>query len=203
MVRVIVAVVLAACVQFAWGFVFYGSLSSLDYMTTRAPDESAVTEALKSTLPESGTYIVPMCPGMNASDEAAKAHEKRAAEGPTMTVHYRKDGFSMAQMPVVMGAGFVHMLLTGLLAAFLLRLALPGLGCYSGRVLFVFGLGVFAALATRLGDIIWFRLPWAYPLGQTVYCVVAWLLAGVVMGAIIRPGQQQTVAKPHRDSIAA
>src|SRR4051794_28163972 len=73
MLRVIVAVVLAAVVQFTWGFVFYGTLSGLNHMTTRAPDESAVTEALRSALPESGTYFIPACPGRKATPEATTA----------------------------------------------------------------------------------------------------------------------------------
>jgi hypothetical protein len=193
MVRVIVAVVLAAVVQFAWGFVFYGSLGSLTYTTAHAPDEMAVTEALKSVLPESGTYIVPMCPGGCANEEAAQTFHKRAAAGPIAQVHYQKDGISMAQMPLVMGAGFGHMVLTCLLAAFLLRLALPGLRTYLTRLLFVFGIGVFAA-TIQLSDVIWFHHDWTFSLGQMGYCVMAWLLAGVVLGAIIRPTAQQAQA---------
>ena len=65
MVRVIIAVALAASVQFGWGFVFYGPLASLNHMTSRAPDEAGVAEALRAALPESGTYFFPMCPGMD------------------------------------------------------------------------------------------------------------------------------------------
>jgi len=204
MVRVIVAVVLAACVQFAWGFAFHGPLAGFEHMTNRAPDESAVSEALLSALPESGTYVVPMCPGWNATEEAARAHEQRAAAGPIVQIHYRKEGFSMAQMPVLMGMGFGHTALTVLLAALLLRMALPSLPAYGARVVFVFGLGLFAMAATRLGDSIWLNHHWAFTLGQTVFGVTNWLLAGLVMGAVIRPAAQgATVAKPQHPSIAA
>jgi len=202
--RVIVAVVLAAVVQFAWGFAFYGYLSGMHHMTTPTPNETAVAEALKGVLPETGTYMLPMCPGMNATEEEAKAHEKRAAAGPIVQIHYRKEGFSVASMPLVMGMGFGHTVLTVLLAAFLLRMALPGLQGYLARVGFVFGLGVFAAAATRLGDMIWFPYHWAFPTGQIVFCVVAWLLAGVVMAAIIRPAYQHAMAaSTHHHSRAA
>ena len=204
MVRVIVAVVLAACVQFGWGFTFYGVLGGMEHTASRAPDEAAVTEALKGALPESGTYFVPMCPGSHASEEAMRAHEERAAQGPLVQINYRKEGFSMAQMPVVMGMGFGHTVLTVLLAAFLLRAALPSLATYGARVLFVLGLGVFAAVATRLGDLVWFHYHWAFPAGQIAFCVVAWLLAGVVMGAIIRPTHQHALAsKPYHSASAA
>jgi hypothetical protein len=204
MVRVILAVVLAACVQFAWGFAFYGPLAALDYTTTRAPDEPALAEALRSALPDSGTYFVPMCPGCHASEEKARDFEKRHAEGPIVQIHYRKDGLSMAQMPVVMGTGFGHTLLTALLAAFLLRMALPGLSCYFSRVVFVLGLGVFAAVATRLGDMIWLHHAWPFPLGQMVFLTTAWLFAGAVMGAIIRPTEPRGLAsQPHHRATSA
>jgi hypothetical protein len=204
MVRVIVAVVLTAIVQFAWGFAFHGPLSGMQYMTSKSPDEPAVSAALKGTLPETGTYLLPMCPGCHADEEQMKAHEKRAGEGPIALIHYRKEGFSMAQMPVVMGTGFFHLLLTGLVAAFLLRLALPGLPSYRSRVGFVLVLGVFAAVATRLSDLIWFHYHWAFTLGQVVFFVTAWLLGGVVMAAIIRPASQQALAaKPQHPSTSA
>lgn len=204
MLRVIVAVVLAAVVQFAWGFAYYGPLRSLDHVTSRAPDDTAVTEGLKGVLPESGTYIIPMCPGSNASEEVNAAFEKRHTEGPLVQIHYRKAGFALADMPVLMGTGFGHTVVTCLLVAFLLRMVSGSLETYGARVLFVFGLGVFAALTTRISDAIWFHHHWAFILGQVVYSVVAWLFAGVVMGALIRSADQQALAtKPHHPSMAA
>jgi hypothetical protein len=204
MVRVIAAAVLAAAAQFVWGFVFFGFLSGMEFMTSRAPNETAVTEALKSTLPESGTYLIPSCPGHSATEEARMAFANRHAEGPLVQIHYRKDGMSMAQLPVVMGAGFVQTTLTALLAALLLRTALPGLAAYRNRVGFVFVLGVFAATATRLSDLIWLHQPWAFPLGQMVFCATAWLLAGVILAAIIRPAAHHAVvARSHPQATSA
>ena len=73
MVRVIIAVVLTACVQFAWGFTFHGPMRSLDHMTNRVPDDAALSAALASSLPESGTYFAPMCPGSNVPEEQRQA----------------------------------------------------------------------------------------------------------------------------------
>jgi hypothetical protein len=194
MVRVIVAVVLASIVHFAWGFAYHGPLSAMKHMTTPTPDETAVAGSLSSTLHETGTYVVPMCPGCSATDLERKAHEERAAAGPIAVVHYRKEGFTMAEMPVMMGTGFAHLVLTGLLAAVLLRLALPGLSSYLARVGFVFGLGLFAAVGTRLGDMIWLHHHWTFAVGQFLFAGSAWLLSGIVMAAIIRPDAQHALA---------
>ncbi|MGL4552214.1 MAG: hypothetical protein ACRC33_13625, partial [Gemmataceae bacterium] len=145
MVRMIVAVALTAVVQFAWGFTYFGVLGSMERMTARAPDEAAVTAALAKVLPADGTYILPGCPGSNAAEADMKAFEARAAAGPLLQIHFRKEGFQMAQMPAVMGTGFGLTVLTAILAAVMLRAALPGLPTYAGRVAFVTGIGVIAA----------------------------------------------------------
>lgn len=204
MLRVIVAVVLTAVVQFAWGFTFFGLLNGFHHTTSAAPDEAAVAKALGDALPETGTYFLPRCPGHHASEEATKAFMDRHEQGPIIQIHYRKEGLSMAQMPTVMGIGFGHTVLNAVLAAVLLCAALPSLTTYFARVGFVFGLGVLAASATRLSDLVWMHHPLTFTLGQAVFCVVAWLLGGAVMGAIIRPAARQTVAATsHHPSIAA
>lgn len=203
MVRVIIAVVTAAAVQFAWGFAFYGPLSALNHMTTPTPDESALTASLRSTLPESGTYIAPMCPGFNASEEELQRHEQRAAQGPFVQIHYLKEGFTMAEMPLAMGLGFGHTLLTVFLAALLLRMVLPSLVCYSQRLLFVFGLGVFSAVAIRVSDGIWFHHSWTYVAGEMLFALVAWAVSGAVLAALIRPTQAVAASRTHTPAIAA
>ncbi len=120
-----------------------------------------------------------------------------------MQIQYKKQGVSMAQMPVMMGTGFAFTVLMAFLAAYLLRLALPALPTYFARVGFVFSVGVFTA-AGRLSDVIWFHHYWAFELGQMLFVVISWLLSGVVLAAIIRPtGQSGLAATPQHSSLAA
>jgi hypothetical protein len=204
MARVIVAVVLTAVVQFVWGFTYFGVLNGMDRMTSRAPEEAALAETLAKALPSSGTYILPTCPGMSASPEVQKAHEARVAAGPIVSIHIRKEGFDLAQVPAFMGMGFGLTLLTAAVAALLLQAALPGLRTYAARLGFVTGLGVLATLTTRLSDGLWLHYPAAFVIGQSLFGVTVWLLGGAVMAAIIRPSAaQQQAAEPSRPTLAA
>jgi hypothetical protein len=204
MVRVIVAVALTAVVQFLWGFTYFGVLAGFDRMTVRAPDEAAVAEALAKALPKSGTYLLPSCPGHGASESEMKSHEAKVGAGPIVQIHFRKEGFEMAAMPAFMGIGFGLTVLTALVTALLLKAALPGLPTYLPRLAFVTGLGLFAALLTRVSDGHWLHHDGAYVFGQSLFCVTASLLGGAVMAAIIRPSAaQQQAAEPSRPTLAA
>jgi len=141
---------------------------------------------------------------MSGSEETRKAHEARVAAGPIVSIHIRKEGFDMAQMPAYMGMGFGLTLLTAAVAALLLQSALPGLRTYAARLGFVTGLGVLATLATRLSDGVWLHHPAAFMIGQALFGVTVWILGGAVMAAIIRPGAaQQQAAEPSRPTLAA
>ena len=85
--------------------------------------------------------------------------------------------------------GFGHYFVSALLMAVLLQLASPGLGGYLPRVLFVTLAGVFAAVAITLGDPIFLHQPWKTPLYFAAFYVVSWFVAGIVLGAIVRPSR--------------
>jgi hypothetical protein len=205
MVRVIVAVVLTAVVQFFWGFAYFGVFNGMGMMTAHTPDEAAVADALAKALPKSGTYMLPNCPGAAASDADRKAHMERAKAGPIVVVHVNKAGFDMeTQMGQVMGMGFGLTLVTAALAAFLLKAALPGLPTFLARFGFVAGLGLLIALATRMSDGIWFHHDAGFVLGQSIFSVTVWAVGGAVMAAIVRPAQQGAAsAQPAPQPLAA
>ena len=69
----------------------------------------------------------------------------------------------------------------------LLLVALPALESYARRVAFVCGLGVFAAVAVRLSEPILWHLPWGHFLHGATYDAASWLVAGLVLGAIVKP----------------
>lgn len=202
MIRVTLGVVLAAVVQFCYGFAFFGMSGAMDLMTARAPDDQAVMTALAQTLPASGTYFVPGCPGKAASEDEQKAAEARMAAGPNVQTHFTKAGFTMAEMPAVMGKGLGLTVIAAAVAAALLAAA--GLKTYGARVAFVTGLGVMAMLCSRMSDFVWFGHDWKFVAGQVFFGVTAWLLSGVVLAAFVRPvGAAQGATEKARPSLAA
>ena len=80
--------------------------------------------------------------------------------------------------------------MTSLVAALLLALAQPVLESFGRRAAFVFGLGVFAALAVRPSDVIWWHLPWSQALHGAVYDGLTWLIGALVLAAIVHPSRR-------------
>src|SRR5262245_2792990 len=119
MIRLSVAVFLSAVLQFAWGFVFWTMTPISKEMVGKMPDEEKVTAALREANPETGVYFLPHCNCQEMSDdqEAMEAFGKRHREGPLVQIFYHKEGIEPMN-PLVMGAGFVHMIGGSFLAGF-------------------------------------------------------------------------------------
>jgi hypothetical protein len=188
MVRLVVAAFLAAVLQFAWGFCFWSFSPMSKEMIGKLADEDKVVQALKEANPETGMYFLPYPDGESMSGdnpEAFEAFTKRHAEGPLVQIMYRKEGAACMD-PKQMGLGFAHMAAGSFVAGLLLLMAGPGLRTYFCRVLFVALLGVFAAFAINFAQPIWFLHPWKFYLLQSVFDVVSWTLAAVVLAALVR-----------------
>jgi hypothetical protein len=188
MVRLVLAAFLAGVLQFGWGFYFWALSPMSKAMIGKLADEDKVVEALKSANPETGMYFVPFADseGMSGDNpEACEAFQKRHAEGPLVQVMYRKEGAACMD-PKQMGLGFAHMVAGSFVAGLLLLMAGPGLRTYFARALFVALLGVFASFTLNLAHPIWFLHPWKFHLLQSVFDVGSWVLAAVVLAALIR-----------------
>jgi hypothetical protein len=185
MVRILVASLLAAILLFVWGAVWWMALPFGGWAMRATPNEEAVGAVLKSNLPESGTYFFPFRE-QGATPEQEKALIERHKQGPLAQITYLKDGVD-PMAPQAFAAGFAQMVLSTLLAAILLSLAAPALGSYPRRVGFVLLLALFAVATLILADIIWFHHPWAYPAMRAAFALSSWLLAALVLAAIIRP----------------
>ena len=152
----------------------------------RAKGDPDVIATLKQAFPENGVYMYPWV-DTSAGDQPGLQEEfqRQHAEGPVVQIFYHASGIPASEMGTVMGYGFVHMLATALLASVLLALAEPSC-CYLARVSFVFGLGLFATLWIEGANVIWWHYPTSHSVFMSAYNVVAWLLAGLVIGAIVK-----------------
>jgi hypothetical protein len=192
MVRVFVAALLAAVVLFAWGAAWWTALPFAGWAMKPTPNEEAVSTTLKANLPESGTYFFPFR-SPNATPEEEKALMERHRQGPLVEIIYLKDGLD-PMAPAAFAVGFAQMVLSTLAAGALLCLAAPALRSYLERVGFVVLLAVFAVATLLLSDIVWFHHPWAWPTMRAGFVLSGWLLAALILGAIIRPAR--VVAAP-------
>jgi hypothetical protein len=62
----------------------------------------------------------------------------------------------------------------------------PSLAYYGQRVFFVALLGVFAAIFRDVALVNWMMFPWDYSQAMIVDVVISWVLAGLILGAIVK-----------------
>ena len=151
-----------------------------------ADGDPDVVATLRQAFPESGVYMYPWIDAagedeLGAEEEFTQQH----AEGPIVQVFYHAGGIPASEMGKTMGFGFAHLLASAVIGCILLAMSGPSC-CYGTRVGFIFGLGIFATLWIEGANLIW----WHYPSNHVVfigaYSVAAWLLAGLVIGAIVK-----------------
>ena len=178
---------LATLAVFVWGAVFW--MNPLPYsFITKTTNDIEAGKSLLQHFPNTGTYFVPSM----SKDE--KAMEDLYKAGPVATVHIHREGVD-TMSPQVFLMGFLHQLVTVVLIAWLLKKALPGLGGYCSRLGFVAVAGLAAGFFSNVGFSIWMYVPLALPLINTVYVLTAWLVAGLVLAAFIKP-KPATAALP-------
>jgi hypothetical protein len=178
MLRWVLGAVGAAVVMFLWGFVYWGLLPFGAASIHSLPNEDAVRAALRAGNLPTGVYYLPKM----GTDPAAEAH---SLEGPIVKLYYRAEG-GPPMSPARMGLGWLHGLVAALLAGYLLATVTGVMNTFPRRLAFVFALGLFGSFTMVLGDAIWWHHPLGFQLTQFGYHAVNWLLAGLVLAAVIK-----------------
>jgi len=155
---------IAAVVMFALGFVFFGLLGAMMFDPLAAGTAASVQSSLGGTLPATGTYMVP-------------GDEEAFMRGPSAVVQYVAAG-ELPNMPMAMGMGFVHFLLSALLIGYGLK-AVGGDFARQARVVLWFGLAASAFM--HLGDPIGYGLSWRASLFEFVADAVMFIAGGLVL----------------------
>jgi hypothetical protein len=190
--RVILGAILGAAALMGWGAAFWIALPFGGQVLHPLPEDDKIVGELKEANLESGVYISPPMQNAKASPDERMAQNEKYKAGPLIYVTYRKEGVDLMDQARIYGVGFAHFVLCTLAAGFLLAAAAPTLRTYSGRVFFVFLLGVFGAVAFDLSPVVWFHQPWGFPALMAGFHLVGWLLAGILMGAVIRAPRERT-----------
>ena len=189
--RIIIAGIVAGIIVFCWGAVTHIvlPLGEMGLHTKAAPGEAAVLEALKG-LPESGIY---MMPGQDASIDDKTEREKDAMTrweaGPAAFIVVQTDG-GPAMGGRTFGFQFLSVTLAGCIAAMVLAATNCG---YLNRVFLVGLMGLFTWFNTDASYWIWYGFSDEYTLAQGFNHVVGWLIAGIVIAAIVKPRDERPV----------
>jgi hypothetical protein len=194
--RTIIGIAIAALVLFVWGFVYWGLMPYGKYIWKPVKDDDASAQAMRDLFPQNGTYFFP------AVKDDQQAANKLLERGPVAMVHMIAVGGRPGFDAAVMARGFVLNLIVVALIAVLLRVALPALPTYLGRVAFVALAGLAATVLVDGGDCVWWGIGWQWKLYQAVYSLSFWLFTGLILAAFVRsdspamPGGLPSAAAP-------
>lgn len=91
--------------------------------------------------------------------------------------------------PLAFLYGYLQTALACLLIAMLLYRCASALPSYGSRIGVVLLAGLGGTVLVTLGGPIWWHQPWRFHVIHLVYAAVAWLLAGFVLGGLIKKGR--------------
>jgi hypothetical protein len=176
MKKFLLAPFLAALAMFFWGFIYYG-LSGIPYKVLGTVGD--IGPALGQNFPADGTYILP--DPRNSPEIMAEQMNR----GQLMTVHIKKTGVK-AMDGAVMGQGFLLDFTCCLLLVFIMEKVAAGLRTYLCRFMFSLSVGLLLTLFAHGGQAIWWQQAWGWHLMTMLHDVVAFALAGAVLGFFLR-----------------
>ena len=186
MKRLITGGIVGGITLFMWGFVSWVVLTW--HFDTVRHDSSvmAVVEDIEDNLQETGVYYFPPMTPMRPDETEMEAYTELHKNSPSGMIFYNAEHLDPMSPPRLF-VGFLVDVGAALFATLLLIVALPSLPKYWGRVVYVAALGVFAIFAIRMVDGVFFNLPIRWTVNQTLDTAISWMLAGLVLSAIVRP----------------
>jgi hypothetical protein len=185
----VLGTVFGGIVAFAWSTVSWEFLGWHEKTLNRFQNEDEVSAVIASHTMKDGTYILPASPqteGMTSDQKKIAETEamKKAQKGPLVVAAVRRTGFGSfsraltIQLLCLMAGAF---LLTWLL------LQTSGLS-YTRRVTFLAIAGLAASVIIDLPNWNWWGFSTAYTAVNLIDSTVTWLLAGLVMAKVSKPG---------------
>jgi len=171
-------------VVFVWSAIAHMALPIGTMGIRPIPDEEKVIGAMKDGIHDPGFYFFP---GRDMTKAATKAEQEsysaRVKQGPTGVLVIHPEGgeeLSPRQLATELASNVV----AAMLAAFVLTQVRSG---YAMRVLLVTLMGIFGFVSISVSYWNWYGFPTDFSTGEAITETVGWLLAGLVLAAIVRP----------------
>lgn len=166
----------AALAMFLWGVAFW--MCPLPYRSLqRLPDTSDAGEALLAHFPKSGTYMIP------GRDELPERRKDLHERGPIGMLHLQRRGQPV--LGIVHLQGFLHLGLSGLLIAWLVRLAEASLSTFRSQVKFALLTGITCAVFADATQPVWFLHPGLWHAVLGVYHATAFFLGSLMAMSLL------------------
>ena len=193
MTRIFLAALLGAIAMFIWTSLAHMALPLGEAGIKEIPHEAAVLEAMEKNIgQQSSLYIFPgFGLGPDATheqkSEAMKHMGENLARHPSGILMYHPAGTRQLVMGRYLSIEFLTEFIEVLLA--LLLLSKTRLTTFGGRVGFIFGAGLLAAIATNISYWNWYGFPAAYTAAYVATQLVGFLCAGLVAGLVLKKHQ--------------
>ncbi|MFN8457732.1 MAG: hypothetical protein U0401_24270 [Anaerolineae bacterium] len=182
--RTLLAVIGSTLVLVVWGMIFWGWLYEFFDIFKGLPNDVKVAELLISNETETGVYFFPW--PRNTPETFANFVQQHKT-GPFFQLSYIKEGVD-PQSPGKILRGVLHYFLVSVVIVALLKVAVASANfTFARKFAVIFLAGLMGTIFIRLGDPIWFHLPWPHALGNALYEIGAWVWLGVAIAAILKP----------------
>ncbi len=176
----VIAPALAALAMFVFGAIFW--MSPLPYLAlTPSNGDRAAAAALSSVFSTTGTYVVP---GPHLDHDTLSSLYKT---GPSAIVQFVREGHDEME-PAVFVKGYLHYFVVALLLNLLLQKSAASFKRYSCSVKFSAMVGLVGGVLLTGSDPIWWHHAWGWHLMGLLYGVLAFVVAGLVLGKFVQPG---------------
>jgi hypothetical protein len=184
------AVILGAIAVFVWNAISWTVLPWHNATMHTLPNEQVVMDMLSDTGIPSGVYYFPGMPedqgGQLSSEEMTQQWLERHRRGPLGLLFYHSSGMEPMQMSTFV-VGFIIMLISALLVAFLLNMGVEQMPGYGQRLMFATVVGIFAAFVSHVSMWNWFYFPAGYTLVNFFDMVISWFIGGLVIAWRVKP----------------
>lgn len=194
MIRIIFGGILGGVIATAWMYVSWSLLPWHDTGVKQFKNASFVSWALTQNCESDGVYMIPQLGGDKDTEspkEIREALETRTNEmksGPLMRVQVHLNGVNPTSIRHFTYSFLIYFVIAIILGS--LMLMVDEAAAYGKRLFFcaLFGLGAGIVGAIPNGN--WFVPTMSYSLIMILDSIVTWLLAGVVIAAIIKPSEE-------------
>lgn len=203
MIRVILAGILGGIVIFFCGFVEHAQFGLQTRALQKLPDEPAFAELVNSQKLDPGVYSFPEMQSNVASDDknpaaksaqSEKEYVERLKRGPNgMLVMWKNTDQLMD--PKLVGMEAATNIAAALLCSFILACMSPRNG-FTVRLCVCFLIGLISWLSIEASYGIWYQFPNLWIMDGLIGSLAEWLIAGVLMSAIVKPFYPEPAIAP-------
>ena len=184
--QIIIGGIVGGIALFAWGFVSWAAMDWHHNTVQSHEGIDAVVESIDEHLPETGVYYFPPMLFEKGDTVAMEEWMELHRTEPHGMIFYNAT-LGDPMPPSRLLRGFLTDIIASMMASILLIMALPNLPRYWGRVFYVMALGVFAVMSVHLVNGVFHDMPMSWTVGVGLDLTASWLIAGLVLGAIVRP----------------